>query len=488
MPRAVKCAMAGERLVRGRVRVAIASALIAAAGASSPAAAQSDPSSIDLVVDAGRPLRVELDQRIRLQRVGQAVTGTVREPVYAYDRIVIPVGTRVRGHVSAIDSGSKFVRARAYLSGNLSPNKHAVLTVRHAAPRRGRRGADRHDRQGRIPERQAQRRGWEQAERACRRGQPTRSRRSPQRGKSEVRQRTTEAVDGAKQKVHDTLASIKSLREPGQLTRLRDAAVQQLPYHPQYLAKGTVYDAELSTPISFGRAEPAEAAPAGTAPAPDSILTARLEETLDSSKTPRGARFEAVITEPVFSADHQVVLPEGTTLTGEVTLVRPARRFHRNGQLRFLFERVQVPNQPPAPLLGALHSIDASDDDHVAVDDEGGATLTNSKTRFIAPALSLLALHASIERDGHSFADPDGDGTIKNAGSGAGSRGLGGFIGMGLLGAAVSQITRPVGIAMGVYGAARTMYTNVLGKGREVMFAADTPIQVRLAPGPSQNE
>ena len=55
----------------------------------------------------------------------------------------------------------------------------------------------------------------------------------------------------------------------------------------------------------------------------------------------------------------------------------------------------------------------------------------------------------------------------------------------GLIGAAVSQITRPVGIAMGVYGAVRTIYTNVLGKGREVTFPADTPIQVRLAPGPS---
>src|SRR5256714_1111020 len=96
------------------------------AAASSTAGAQADPSSIDLVVDGGRPLRVELDQRIRLQSVGQTVTGTVREPVYAYDRIVIPVGTRVRGHVSAIDSGSTFVRARAYLSGNLSPNKHAM--------------------------------------------------------------------------------------------------------------------------------------------------------------------------------------------------------------------------------------------------------------------------------------------------------------------------------------------------------------------------
>ena len=56
---------------------------------------------------------------------------------------------------------------------------------------------------------------------------------------------------------------------------------------------------------------------------------------------------------------------------------------------------------------------------------------------------------------------------------------------MGFLGAAVSQITRPVRIAMGAYGAVRTMYKNVLGKGHEVTFAADTPIQVRLAPGPS---
>jgi hypothetical protein len=144
-----------------------------------------------------------------------------------------------------------------------------------------------------------------------------------------------------------------------------------------------------------------------------------------------------------------------------------------------------VPNQPAAPLLGALHSIEASADDRVAVDDEGGATLTNSKTRFIAPALSLVSLYASMEGDGHRFADPDGDGSIKSAGSGLGSRGLGGFIGMGLIGASVSQITRPVGIAMGVYGAVRTMYRNVFGKGREVTFTADTPIQVGLAPGPS---
>ena len=474
--------------MRSRSFRAGVSALIVTAGLAEPTAAQSDQPSIDLVVNAGRPLRVALDERIRLDHVGQAVTGTVTDPVYAYDRIVIGVGTRVRGYVTQIDSGSKFVRARAYLNGNFSPVKRAVLkfdtlllddgdevaidtVVKGGIPHVTRRvaGAPTTNLSG------ADHPTGDAAE------HPTLA----SRARGELRQRTADAVSEAKQKMRDTLASIKSLREPGQLHRLKDAAVQQLPYHPQYLAKGTVYDAELSSPISFGRVVPAVAAPAGTAPAPDSVLIARLATTLDSSKTPRGTPFEAVVTETVFSADHQVILPEGTKLTGEVTLATPARRFHRNGRLRFLFERVQVPNQPSAPLLGALHSIDASADDRVAVDDEGGATLDNSKTRFIAPALSLLSLRASLDGDGHHFADPDGDGSIKTAGSGVGSRGLGGFLGMGLIGVAVSQITRPVGIAMGVYGAARTMYTNVLGRGREVTFAQDTPIQVRLAPGPS---
>jgi len=467
--------------VRPRLFVAGLVALLASAGAARPAAAQSDPSSIDLLVRTGRPLRVALDERVRLKQVGQPVTGVVTESVYAYDRIVIAVGTKVRGHVVRIDSGSTFVRARAYLGGNFSPEKHAVLQFDTLLLE------DAHE----VPIETIVKGGIPNVTRKVAGGvkPPASTDESANptlasRARGEIRQRASDAVSGAKQKVSDTVAQIKALKEPGQMSRLRDAAVQQLPYHPQYLAKGTVYDAELSSPISFGRVVPAVAAPAGTAPAPDSILTARLATTLDSSKTPRGTPFEAVITETVFSADHQVILPEGTKLTGEVTLATPARRFHRNGQLRFLFQRVQVPDQPPAPLLGALHSIDASNDDHVAVDDEGGATLENSKTRFIMPALSLLALRASVRGDGHHYDDPDGDGSIHTAGSGVGSRGVGGFIGMGLIGAAVSQITRPVGIAMGVYGAARTIYTNVLGKGREVTFPADTPIQVRLAPGP----
>jgi hypothetical protein len=458
-------------------------------GLASSAAAQSEAPSVDLVVDAGRPLRVALDERIHLQKVGQVVTGRVTEPVYAYDRVVIDVGTRVRGQVVRIVDGSKWSRMRAYAGGNYSPPKQAVLQFDTIVLDDGRELSISTIVTGGIPHVvQSTAAGSSASVPPDGELTSTDDIASPTlgaRARAEIHQQTTTTFAAMKQKASDMLATVKSIKEPGQMSRLKDAAIQQLPYHPQYLAKGTVYDAALLAPVSFGRVVPATAASVGTVPAPNSILKARLGSTLDSSKTPRGTPFEAVVTQTVFSADHKVIFPEGTKLTGEVTFAKPARSFHRNGQLRFLFERVQVPQQPSVPLLGALHAIDANADDRVAVDDEGGATLENSKTRFIAPALAVLSLRASINRDGHQYDDPDGDGSIKTAGSGAGSRAVGGFLGMSLIGVVVSQVTRPLGIAMGVYGAARTVYSNVLSKGREVTFAADTPIQVRLAPGPS---
>lgn len=450
-------------------------ALLVAASVARLASAQTDPAAVELVLQSGRPIRVSLDERVRLERAGQPVTGTVLEAVYAYDRVVIPAGATVRGHIAHIDSGSKLVRARAYASGNFSPPRHAVLQFDTLLLDDG------HD----VPIETIVKGGIPRVERQTARGADTDETAKPSiasRAKSDVKQKAAEEISQVKQKAHEAFASIRSLHDPGSMQKLKDAAVQQLPYHPQYLAKGTVYDAELSTPLSFGRVEPTAAAPAGSVPAPDSILTARLATTLDSANTPKGTSFEAVLTEPVFSADHHVILPEGTKLTGEVTLAAPARRFHRNGQLRFLFERVEVPGQAAAPLLGELHSVDANADDHVAVDEEGGTTLENSKTRFIAPALSLLALTASVRRDGERRPDPDGDGTYRSEGNGVGARGVGGLIGMSAIGSVTSMIARPFGIAITAYGAARSVYSNVLAKGREVTFAADTPIQVRLAP------
>jgi hypothetical protein len=298
------------------------------------------------------------------------------------------------------------------------------------------------------------------------------------RARQEIRQRAHESIAAAKQQVNETIAAIK---EPGKAERLKWLLINQLPYHRQYLHKGTVYDAELQAPVAFGRIEPVPSASAGTVPAPSSILRGRLATTLDSATTTRGSRLEAVVTEPVFSADHQLILPEGTRLTGEVTVAKPARRFHRNGQLRFLFESVQTP-QRETTLLASLHSVDVSADDHVAVDEEGGARVSDSKTRFVAPALAVLALAGA--GDGHEHRvdanHPEG------GGGNPGLQSLGGFLGFSLIGAGVARLSQPLGLAFAVVGVARTTYANVVGKGHEVRFAADTPIELQLAPGPSR--
>jgi hypothetical protein len=438
---------------------------------------------VTLTLKAGRPFRVALDQKVSIKRVGQPVTGAIVEAVWAYDRIVIPAGTRVRGHIIRIDSGSRIARTRAYLGGDLSPPRVASVQFEMLVFDDGREIAMETVVKGGVPNVERQVAGGAGPQRTDEDvAGDERNESLASHAKSEARQRTKDAISSAKQRANDALAAIKG---PGKMERVKDEVIARLPYHPQYLTKGLVYDVELTAPLDFGRVERSPLAAEDALPAPDSILTARLATSLDSSKTPRGTPLEAVLTEPVFSADHELILPEGTTISGEVTFAREAQRFHRNGQLRFLFEHVQAPGRPSGDLLASLHSVQASGGDHLALDDEGGATLGNPKTRFIEPTLAILALRASIRHDGHRYADPDGDGSIKTAGSGAGSRGMGGFLGLGLIGAAVGQITRPVGIGLGVVGASRSMYSNVLGKGREVSFPMHTPIQVRLAPGPS---
>jgi hypothetical protein len=405
--------------------------------------------------------------------------GTIVEPVYAYDRIVIPAGTRVRGHIAKLTSESTGAHVSSYAGGDFSPPRQVVLKFDALVMSDGSEVPIDTTVTGGIANVQREVAGG--AAKARHTDAEKADEGAVARTSDAVRQGASDAVAGVKDQFSGALAAIK---RPGRMSRLKDAIVSRLPFHPQYLAQGLMYDAELVSPVSFGSVEPTPRALDGTAPAPDSILTARLATTLDSSKTPRGTPFQAVLTEPVFSADHQLILPEGTTLAGEVTFAKEARTFQRNGQLRFLFETVRAPGQESVALPAALFSVDASKDDRVAVDEEGGTKTTNSKTRFIAPTLGVLALRGAIGGDGHKFADPDGDGSVHTAGSGIGSRGVGGFLGFSVIGIAISQLSRPAGIVLAGVGVVRTLYTHVIGKGREVTFLADTPIQVRLAPGP----
>jgi hypothetical protein len=73
------------------------------------------------------------------------------------------------------------------------------------------------------------------------------------RAREEVRQRASDAVASAKEQTSDALAAIK---RPDKMSRLKDFVIARLPYHPQYLALGLVYDVELRSALSFGPATP----------------------------------------------------------------------------------------------------------------------------------------------------------------------------------------------------------------------------------------
>src|SRR5205823_6454733 len=78
-----------------------------------------------------------------------------------------------------------------------------------------------------------------------------------ERGKEAATSRAKEAIAQAKQRVHDAIATVKA---PGKMQRIKDAAIAQLPYHPQYLSAATLYTADLVAPVSFGDVAAAEGA------------------------------------------------------------------------------------------------------------------------------------------------------------------------------------------------------------------------------------
>ena len=421
----------------------------------SPAFSQPDDPSFRLVVDEGTPLRVALDRRVVIKRVGQPIEAVLVDPVFAYDRIVIPAGTRVLGHVARRTSVSKKRRTFAMLSGDFTPLHDTLLQFETVVLADGRL----------LPMSTEVSPGTEQV--------TLKLAGSAEKKKNVLSTAAEEAAQQAKQ----TVAVVKG---PGKTERLKDAGLRALPYHPEFFSKGTVFSARLLTALDFGPATPTPTAEAGAAPAPESILSARLLGAIDSKHATKETVVEAVVTRPVLSAAHELILPAGTKLAGQVTFVKPARRFRRNGQLRFLFDTVHAPGRDSKALLASLYSVETGRAERLAIDEEGGTTVTNSPARFIAPAIGTLALVGLSQ--GRLDYDTDGAGPEMQYG-GPVSGSLAGFVGGSIIGIAIASLGRPAAVALGVAGVVRTTYANVFAKGREVVFPADTRIQVQLAPG-----
>jgi hypothetical protein len=263
----------------------------------------------------------------------------------------------------------------------------------------------------------------------------------------------------------------------------------KVPYHPQYWRRGTRFDAPLRDPLEFGSAVVEDLGALGTQPAADSVAQVRLLTPLSSASAKQGDTVEAVLTAPLFSSEYRLVLPEGTKLTGDVVLAKHARHFHRAGQLRFNFQRVDLPAQaaslrpasPVPPTLktqAILQAAEGSGKAPIQVDSEGGVQAKESKTRFIAPAIAvMIASQASYEG---RHPDADEPGVYVGGGPHVTGRTLGGGLGLGMLGGVIAQSSPYVGMAMGYYGLAWSAYSNVIGRGAEVEFEKNTMMDIKF--------
>jgi hypothetical protein len=436
------------------------------------------PAKIHLSIPSGTPLRIAIDQRVRVHRAGEVVHGTLVEPVYAFDQPVIPAGSVATGRITSVDPVSTAKRALAYTNGNFSPfHKYQVSFDMLTLPD-GKQ----------VPIQTTVSPGTAEVVHLVSNPDKQKQKTMADRGKEQAKGKIQET----KQEVHDAWDQLKA---PGKMQRLKKYALAQSPYRKQYLDPGTRFVADLNAPLDFGETTRTgeQLAQIGTAPPNDSTLNARLVEEVSSATATRGTAVTAVLTQPLYSPNHELILPANTRLVGEVLQAKPAEKLHHNGELRVIFERIETPEEavqalaqvrPAAQgqggdeqrnsqqMLGNLEGMEVDRRSNIKLDEEGGAHTTDSKTRYLSTGLTLLVAAAASHPDAeHGAVDAGGDPTVRAAAGGSGFR-LVGIV------AGLAANSTPVSMAFSAYGASQSIYSNFLSRGRDVVLPKDTPVEI----------
>jgi hypothetical protein len=420
------------------------------------------PQSVALTVPKGTPLQVALDQELRVKRVGQPVHARIVEPVYAFDRLVVPVGSEVTGQITKIGAISRGKRTIAALDADFTPERKVEVSFNDLV----------------LPD---QRPFQLQTSVTPGSGQVIRfvstAESKEKKGvKDTVSEKTRQAKEQAKQEWDNAM---KQLKTPGRMHRLKRFVQAQLPVHAQYIPVGTVYFAELNAPLDFGTElmTPEMASSIGGPLPSGSLVHARLITPLTSATSQKGEAVEAVISQPLLDDDQHLILPQGSRLTGTVSQVQPARRMKKNGQLRIVFQKLIQPDGIQEKVEATLEGVQSGKDANVKLDSEGGAEATTPKTRYLATALSL-ALAAASTSGGETDVD-NGVAHVKANGGAQVAGGVNGFKVVGVvLGLAVHS--RALGYTMGGYGAGMSVYSHFIARGHEVVFPKNTAMEIGI--------
>ena len=440
---------------------------------------------IPLALSEGTALRVSIDQRTRISRVGEPVEGHIVETVYAFDEPVIPAGSVVSGRVSRIEPVSLARRISSYANGNFSPFRRYTVTFDRVTLPDGRE----------LAIRTTVAPGSAEVVHLVSKGLVGKDDKTKDAKEGEHKSLAGRAADSAKHEVKDRLHGASSaahqaadeIRTPGRMERLKQFLAAQVPYRRQFVTVGTRFSASLDQALYFGAAlrTQQQMAAIGSRPPADVLLHARLMLEVSSATATRGNPVIAELTEPIYSDDHRLVLPAQSRLIGQVVEAKHARHLHRNGELRVIFEHLEVPGGDLQRVQGSLEGIEVDRSAHLKLDEEGGAHATDSKTRYLSTGVALLmaavAAHPDVER---GTVDQAGDPAVR-AGAGASGFGLAGTL-IGL-----ASKSNAVSIIFSAYGASASIYSNFLSRGRDVVLPKNVPMEIGLgAPhaGPKQRQ
>ena len=435
--------------------------------------------TVTLAVPAGSPLRVYLTGRVST-RAGAPVEAKLLEPLFAFDREVVPAGTIARGEIVRVEPQTRWERTRAILNGDFTPLRRGQVAFHTLILPDGRK-IETH-----TSETLALHSFYNEPSARQKKQKP-----QPQDQNGGI---LGTARQTAKDRISAKTSQISDMvRGPNKKEKLADFLWTKLPYHPQYLRRGTRFDAVLRDPLDFGSApiQPAALADLGSQPPADSVVRVRLLTEMDSASTRQGEPVEAIVAAPLFSPDRKLLLPEGARLTGSVVVAKKARHWHRAGQLRFNFQKIDLPPEianlrPATPAATALKTqavlqgAESSGAAPIKVDGEGGVKAQESKARFIAPIVAAVLASKAADNERHRDHDGDADDITGRPNSNIGGRTLGGGLGFGLVGSAVSQSSKWVGMAFGYYGLAWSVYSNVIARGGEVQFSKNAMMDVRF--------
>jgi hypothetical protein len=397
-------------------------------------------------------------------KTGEPLEGRLLYPVYAGNRVAVPAGTALRGSVIQLDS-DRSRRIHSRLRGDFTPFHIPVVRFDQLV----------------LPDGTLQ----PIVSDSAKDGVPI-LRLSPPPAKKRG-SFITQQIAAEKQRLKDAAALFT---KPGRGDRLVQFIYTQLPYHPERIETGTSWTVELAQPLDLKlknnpsdddndpviqekAKQIAHEKPDAIAPPSDQgnewRLRAYLKQTISSAKEKPGDTFQALVSEPVFNAEHILTVPQGSLLIGEITQTKPARSFGRQGKLRFRFRELKLPGGFSQPVEGTLAGIDSNKAANLQIDSEGGIQ-QKSQNRVIAPLVLTLLAGRAFDDDGSRV----GHSAVASNGFGIVGRVVG-----------IVASSRNVAAGIGIYGAALSFYDLWLARGHDVVFVKNTRIEVTTTPSRS---